>query len=158
MPPKKEQSMELTENETRIMGLAWRCFTSQPEIDWQKLADMGGYKNHRSCQNILAGAKKKLAAASANLGSVKAGRPAGGGRKRKATAEAVAKDDDDDDDNSDGDDDGPSPAKKAKKTTAALKTAARSAHADDDDDRLDQDERETQVKGIIKLEETDDTI
>ncbi|KAI1127230.1 hypothetical protein F5Y10DRAFT_266303 [Nemania abortiva] len=59
MPPKTNDG-ELTLKEKAILGLAWKCFQSEPKIDWDKLASLGGYTNPRSAQNLLSVAKKKL--------------------------------------------------------------------------------------------------
>ncbi|KAI1750497.1 hypothetical protein F4782DRAFT_532399 [Xylaria castorea] len=59
MAPKTQEG-ELTEKEKAILGYAWKCFESEPKIDFDKLASLGGYTNPKSAQNILALAKKKL--------------------------------------------------------------------------------------------------
>ncbi|ORY67550.1 uncharacterized protein BCR38DRAFT_522459 [Pseudomassariella vexata] len=52
----------LTEREMQVLGIAWQCFTSPPEIDVPKLAALAGFGNPRSATNCLANAKKKIMA------------------------------------------------------------------------------------------------
>ncbi|KAI1298102.1 hypothetical protein F5Y03DRAFT_398338 [Xylaria venustula] len=66
MPPKVE-SGELSDREKYVLGLSWKCFVTEPKMDWDKLAALAGFQNPRSAQNILLAAKKKL---NANIGDV----------------------------------------------------------------------------------------
>ncbi|RYC55726.1 hypothetical protein CHU98_g10482 [Xylaria longipes] len=59
MAPKTQEG-ELSEKEKAILGYAWKCFDSEPKVDYEKLAGLGGYTNPKSAANILAAAKKKL--------------------------------------------------------------------------------------------------
>ncbi|KAI0450011.1 hypothetical protein F5B21DRAFT_529352 [Xylaria acuta] len=61
MAPKTQEG-QLSEKEKAILGHAWKCFDSEPKIDFNKLAGLAGYGNPKSAQNILAAAKKKLQA------------------------------------------------------------------------------------------------
>ncbi|KAI0975658.1 hypothetical protein F4678DRAFT_483900 [Xylaria arbuscula] len=66
MPPKAESS-ELSDREKYVLGLSWKCFVTEPKMDWDKLAALAGFQNPRSAQNILHAAKKKL---NANIGDI----------------------------------------------------------------------------------------
>ncbi|KAI1212125.1 uncharacterized protein F4807DRAFT_388302 [Annulohypoxylon truncatum] len=52
---------EITEKESKVLALAWHCFKTQPEIDYNKLAKLAGYTNPRSVTNIICAVKKKVA-------------------------------------------------------------------------------------------------
>ncbi|KAI1496066.1 hypothetical protein F5X99DRAFT_425230 [Biscogniauxia marginata] len=129
MASQNQNAAKLTENEVRILGLAWQCFKTDPEIDWKKLADLGGYTNPNSCRNIVRGAKKKITEA---FGASSAGpsRPL----KRKSGKGTTTEEDDDD-----GGDaaDVPAPAKKAKEdkeaTTQSRTSTGKNGHQDRDE-------------------------
>ncbi|KAF3766951.1 hypothetical protein M406DRAFT_328065 [Cryphonectria parasitica EP155] len=77
----------LTPREGEILAKAWACLkTGPPEIDYEKLADECGMRNHRSAANAWSAIKKKMAwSTSAAVGP---GRPAArAGAKRKKTAD-----------------------------------------------------------------------
>ncbi|KAI0873262.1 hypothetical protein GGS24DRAFT_501965 [Hypoxylon argillaceum] len=114
MPSTTTKDGELSKKEMAILGLAWKCFQTEPKIDWEKLAELGGYTNPRSAQNLLYGAKKKLNAeinggdnADADNNQSVASTPKG--KKRKADDE--------------GGNITPRTPKKAKKTKPAPKSA-----------------------------------
>ncbi|KAJ8114390.1 hypothetical protein ONZ43_g4915 [Nemania bipapillata] len=60
MPPAPTNDGELSHKEKAILALAWKCFETEPKIDWEKLGALGGYTNWRSARNLFAIAKKKL--------------------------------------------------------------------------------------------------
>ncbi|GAP86685.1 hypothetical protein SAMD00023353_2000420 [Rosellinia necatrix] len=85
MPPKVNDN-ELSEKEKFVLGLAWKCFESEPKINWEKLANLGGYTNQASAQNVVRAAKKKLmAAATEGLGDDSEALPQTPKKKRVAT-------------------------------------------------------------------------
>ncbi|KAI1073532.1 hypothetical protein F5B20DRAFT_566651 [Whalleya microplaca] len=59
MAPEKDKNA-LTDKEMHVLALAWRCFKTQPEVDYEKLAGLAGYANPRSVTNLLGGVKKKI--------------------------------------------------------------------------------------------------
>ncbi|TGJ78895.1 hypothetical protein E0Z10_g9867 [Xylaria hypoxylon] len=128
MPPKaapkaapKAENGELSETEKGVLSMAWQCFESEPKIDYDKLASLGGYTNIGSVMNIVRGAKKKLildavAAAGNNRQASASTSKAAQPKKRATAAKGKGKrkaDDADNDDDSDA-----LPAKKTKKTPA----------------------------------------
>ncbi|KAF2454350.1 hypothetical protein BDY21DRAFT_423892 [Lineolata rhizophorae] len=106
MPP-KDSSM--SERDMQVLALSWQCFTTQPNVDYEKLAALAGYKNKETASVILGGIRRKLlklAPAPANGAApgtpsktAAAGTP-GTARKRKAAGNKA--------------DDDYSPSKKAK--------------------------------------------
>ncbi|KAI1343273.1 hypothetical protein F5Y15DRAFT_369556 [Xylariaceae sp. FL0016] len=113
--------LELSAKESKLLCLSFRCFRSEPQIDWEKLARVGGYANPRSCQNMYGTIKRKLNALAeeGDGGPVTPSKGRSGGsapstpassRKRKA----AEKEEDDDSDEEES-------AKKAKKAKKATK-------------------------------------
>ncbi|KAH8903718.1 hypothetical protein BR93DRAFT_971327 [Coniochaeta sp. PMI_546] len=93
---------DLTQRDLEILSKAWGAMKTQPEIDYEKLAEACGMTNPRSASNAWSMIKKKLFANSpATDGPVKAETPA---KKRKApikktpAKDAVVKDEAVDDD------------------------------------------------------------
>lgn len=80
---------DFSERELKLMGLAWQCFSEQPkvgrqvlsrlasaqdadppcQINYIKLASLGGYTNPKSVTNAWTAIKKKLAAQAAKSGA-----------------------------------------------------------------------------------------
>ncbi|KAI1177891.1 hypothetical protein F4777DRAFT_168467 [Nemania sp. FL0916] len=58
----KSANVDLTKNEKTVLVLAFQCFKHEPDIDWDKVAALGGYTNPRSAQNLMYSIKKKIAA------------------------------------------------------------------------------------------------
>ena len=56
-------TVSLTDNDRKIVVWAWECFKSPPEVDYDKLTEVGGYKNKASAAPVYAGVKKKLLSA-----------------------------------------------------------------------------------------------
>ncbi|CAJ2503368.1 Uu.00g107620.m01.CDS01 [Anthostomella pinea] len=149
-PKKDKEPGELTEKELLVLGMAHSCFKGNPEIDWDKLAQMGSYQNPRSVQNLLNAAKKKIAIKASALG-IEPTTPAkaiprggkgkagtGSALKRKATAAPDAADED-----AEGDDANPTPtpSKRARKT-AVPKSDVKSAQGIDGEDAEEAGEDE----------------
>ncbi|OTA58959.1 hypothetical protein K449DRAFT_116609 [Hypoxylon sp. EC38] len=63
MVPAEKKKGDITDKEAQVLAMAWYCFKTPPEVDLDKLAKLTGYVNPRSVSNLLAGVKKKIAAA-----------------------------------------------------------------------------------------------
>ncbi|KAJ8121434.1 hypothetical protein O1611_g10103 [Lasiodiplodia mahajangana] len=157
MAPKNVDG-ELTMKEKAILGLAWKCFQTEPKIDLDKLAALGGYTNPRSAHNILTLAKKKLAAsiegAEADTAADDDGTEAVGSPKtpqaKKATAttprgkkRAMEKD-------ADGNDEAPTP-KRARKAPA--KSTPKKKVPVKDESQEVEEEVKPEIKAEVKAEE-----
>ncbi|KAJ9142908.1 hypothetical protein NKR23_g6784 [Pleurostoma richardsiae] len=59
--PAPDEKVKLTDRELEILGKAWSCLKTLPEIDYEKLASELGMSNHRSAANAWGLIKKKLA-------------------------------------------------------------------------------------------------
>ncbi|KAI1137662.1 hypothetical protein F5Y05DRAFT_77063 [Hypoxylon sp. FL0543] len=145
MAPAEKKKGDITDREYHVLGLAWLCFKSPPEVDVDKLAKLAGYTNSKSVSNLLTSVKKKiaatLAAADGENGGEAPSTPAKrtpkakakstpGSRKRKAPA-------DDEDDSSDPVT--PAPSKRARGRKATVSKAAV-----EDDDESDPDNKGTE--------------
>ncbi|GME64445.1 Gpi transamidase component pig-u [Neofusicoccum parvum] len=127
------KSNTLTPRDLEVAALVWRCFKTEPQIDFEKLAQLAKFKNPASASACWNPIKKKLMSnaggADANNASSAPSTPATGGRKRK---NVPSTDDADDDDKA-------TPAPKARKKAAyssarGKKTASLTPVADADDD------------------------
>ncbi|KAI0111147.1 hypothetical protein GGR51DRAFT_569209 [Nemania sp. FL0031] len=150
MPPKTTDG-ELTAKEKAILALAWKCFQNEPKIDLDKLAALGGYTNPRSASNILAVAKKKLAAgldgadatgAADDEGNVAVASPKTPQAKKAATPRGKKRAIETD---ADGNGESPTP-KRVKKTPAKSTPKKKMPVADEDQDT------EEEVKPEIKVD------
>ncbi|KAI1800234.1 hypothetical protein F4811DRAFT_540148 [Daldinia bambusicola] len=56
-----DKKVVFTEKEAQVLATAWICFKTHPDIDFEKLADLTGYTNPRSVQNVINAVKKKVA-------------------------------------------------------------------------------------------------
>ena len=77
-------SVKLTSRDREILVMVWECFKTNPQVDYNKLQQLGGYKNVASAASTFCGVKKKLLSVSGD------GTPAPikrGPRKRKAKGE-----------------------------------------------------------------------
>ncbi|GME33843.1 Gpi transamidase component pig-u [Neofusicoccum parvum] len=127
------KSNTLTPRDLEVAALVWRCFKTEPQIDFEKLAQLAKFKNPASASACWNPIKKKLMSnaggADANSAPSAPSTPATGGRKRK---NVPSTDDADDDDKA-------TPAPKARKKAAyssarGKKTASLTPVADADDD------------------------
>ncbi|KAF3054862.1 hypothetical protein GL218_07731 [Daldinia childiae] len=55
-----DKKNDITEKETQVLAMAWKCFKAPPEVDYDKLAKLTGYTNPKSVQNVLYTVKKKI--------------------------------------------------------------------------------------------------
>ncbi|KAI1499248.1 hypothetical protein F5X99DRAFT_411269 [Biscogniauxia marginata] len=51
---------QLTQRDLEILAAAWNCFDSQPTINWDKLAEIAGFKNASSARACFLPIKKKV--------------------------------------------------------------------------------------------------
>ncbi|KAI0010816.1 hypothetical protein F4779DRAFT_275372 [Xylariaceae sp. FL0662B] len=171
MAPEKDKNA-LTDKEMQVLALAWRCFKTQPEVDYQKLADLAGYANPRSVTNLLGVVRRKINASLAEKNGeageegpptpVKAtptpkskktvGTPASRKRKPKDTdAEGDA--------DREGDPATPTPKRpRAKKNPTPMSkpvAATATAGADADAD-ADADDSDGATAGVVKVEQLEE--
>ncbi|KAI0844275.1 hypothetical protein F5Y00DRAFT_274146 [Daldinia vernicosa] len=133
---------DITEKETQVLAMAWKCFKAPPEVDYDKLAKLTGYANPKSVQNVIYAVKKKIEGG--NEGPATPTKPA---PKAKATPASrkrkVARNDEED-----GDDPITStPRKRARGKKLAL--SKETVNDDDDDDS------ESGKKGITQEDDID---
>ncbi|KAI5860945.1 hypothetical protein GGS23DRAFT_578075 [Durotheca rogersii] len=129
--PSKKKT-EITEKESQVLALAWKCFKTNPEVDLNKLAKLAGYTNPRSVANVLSAVRKKIAASisedaegdsdSVPVTPVKRGprakgTPASSSRKRKEPADSAGN----------GGDESPSKRARGSKEAAPAAVAAAAA-------------------------------
>ena len=111
----------LTEGEKKVLALAWHCFVTQPkvcpylfelyfnpyqscvmlmrsQVDYQKLAELGNYKNVGSATASFSAAKRKLLAGNPAMNDASPPKPVKANGKKR-----TEKDDNDDDNNDDED-------------------------------------------------------
>ncbi|GAB7338249.1 hypothetical protein MBLNU457_4578t1 [Dothideomycetes sp. NU457] len=148
MPPKTPNTaapdkLNLTPRETELLALAWRCMETEPKLNNDQFAKLGGFGNPRSATNAWANIKKKLGLVSP--------------MKKETTTNAIKSGDNDDND----DNDGPTtPTQKKRKAPAkagdgsAKKPRARKgknvkAETEDDEDAADVGAHED---GAVKQE------
>ncbi|KAH9992702.1 hypothetical protein F4779DRAFT_239435 [Xylariaceae sp. FL0662B] len=137
MAPKTSAGAQLSQRDMEVLAKAWHCFENEPTINWQKLAEVAGFKNGPSARACFLPIKKKLisyakeaeggdgaSTVSAPTPSPAKSTPAGTPRKRKADMEKTPRstkkaraavtnvDDDDDDDDCDQQDYGKMKVKK----------------------------------------------
>ncbi|KAI2776002.1 hypothetical protein F4815DRAFT_370598 [Daldinia loculata] len=55
-----DKKNEITEKEALVLAMAWKCFKTPPEVDYDKLAKLTNYTNTKSVQNVLYAVKKKI--------------------------------------------------------------------------------------------------
>ncbi|KAK7557821.1 hypothetical protein IWX91DRAFT_369757, partial [Phyllosticta citricarpa] len=81
------KSNNLTPRDLEIAAAAWKCFKTEPSIDYAKLAEVAGFKNAASASACWNTTKKKLFASStASNDNASPGTPkTPASRKRKAT-------------------------------------------------------------------------
>ncbi|OIW26219.1 Clavaminate synthase-like protein [Coniochaeta ligniaria NRRL 30616] len=135
---------DLTQRDLEILSKAWGAMKTQPEIDYEKLAEACGMTNPRSASNAWSMIKKKLFANTPSAdGAAKADTPA---RKRKAPTkktpakDAAVKDEDADDDLEAA----ATPTKKAR-ARAKPKPKAKTAAVVKDEDDASSEEKEKAV-------------
>ncbi|CZT23329.1 uncharacterized protein RCC_09041 [Ramularia collo-cygni] len=135
----------LTENDQRILAMAWHCFTELPKVDYAKLAEMGGYKTPASAttaylnvrKKVLAGVPPPAAGATVKSTASAPSTSKAAGKKRAATETP-----------------GEGSAKRGRKSKAEMQTiAVAQANADDDEA---EDVKETTETVNIKEATTKD--
>ncbi|KAL7629863.1 hypothetical protein AAE478_001386 [Parahypoxylon ruwenzoriense] len=67
MTSKASSELQLSAREMEILAKTWQCFEDTPKIDWQKLADIAGFKNLQTARACFAPIKKKLAIAAGQI-------------------------------------------------------------------------------------------
>ncbi|KAI8631608.1 hypothetical protein F5Y19DRAFT_473284 [Xylariaceae sp. FL1651] len=121
MSPKTKEG-DLTATDKRILGLVFDS-VKLPKMDWNKLAEMGGYTNVKSAENAWYAAKKKLTKFARNFGdAANAGQSADNEDLGHEATNAKTKRKADSADTDSEEDELPVP-KRAKKTTAKLSIA-----------------------------------
>ncbi|KAI1372512.1 hypothetical protein F4677DRAFT_432457 [Hypoxylon crocopeplum] len=146
--PKK--TTDLTEKETQVLAMAWKCFKSPPEVDFEKLAGLTGYSNPRSVGNVMTSIRKKIAAAEAIANGdaegpstpVKATPKAKAKVTRSTRKRKTARDDEDDSENPVT----PTPSKRLRSKKATLSKSI----VDDVDSGSEKDKN-----GIMKKEDVE---
>ncbi|KAH6654506.1 hypothetical protein BKA67DRAFT_658799 [Truncatella angustata] len=51
---------KLSAREQEIVAIVWQCFKAEPQVDTDKLAELGGFKNSKSASTTWGMLKKKL--------------------------------------------------------------------------------------------------
>ncbi|KAI1383772.1 uncharacterized protein F4822DRAFT_433712 [Hypoxylon trugodes] len=61
--------VHLTARDVEILSLAWQCFDTNPKINWQKLADVAGFKNASTACACFGPIRKKLGISGTKAGA-----------------------------------------------------------------------------------------
>lgn len=118
-PPK---SVTLSPRDLEIAGKIWLCFKAEPQIDYQKLAQVAGFKNAASASACWGPIKKKLMGQVGDGKTSSTSTPSSARNKRKAVPSYL-------DDNDDDDEFPSTPTPKAKKAKKAVSSVRVKGHS-----------------------------
>ncbi|KAF4311534.1 gpi transamidase component pig-u [Botryosphaeria dothidea] len=118
-PPK---SATLSPRDLEVAGKIWLCFKTEPQIDYQKLAQVAGFKNAASASACWGPIKKKLMGQVGDGKTSSTSTPSSARSKRKGSSSYT-------DDNDDDDEFPSTPTPKAKKAKKAISSARVKGHS-----------------------------
>ncbi|KAK6956048.1 hypothetical protein Daesc_001318 [Daldinia eschscholtzii] len=134
-----DKKIDLTDKEALVLAMAWRCFKTTPEIDFDKLAQLTGYTNPKSVKNLIHAVKKRTAdgdeSPNAPAKPTPKAKATPTSRKRKVTH------------NDEGDSSDPVASTPSKRVRGMKRTLSK--------ETVDEDDSESDKKDITKGEDID---
>ncbi|KAI1077963.1 hypothetical protein F5B20DRAFT_248912 [Whalleya microplaca] len=73
MAPKSSAGSQLSPRDMEVLAKAWHCFETEPSINYQKLADVAGFKNVQSARACFLPIKKRLMSSAVDVSAENGG-------------------------------------------------------------------------------------